>query len=137
MRISREQARDRFTRARVARLASADALGRPHVVPIVFAVSGDELITAVDWKPKSSATLRRIRNIEENPQVSILVDHYDEDWAQLWWARADGTASVRENHPLLDALIAKYPQYQGEPPGGSLVAVQVQRWSGWATSSEV
>jgi PPOX class probable F420-dependent enzyme len=136
MRISREQARDRFTRARIARLASADALGRPHVVPIVFAVSGDELITAVDWKPKSSTTLRRIRNIEENPQVSVLVDHYDEDWGQLWWARADGTASVRENHPLLDALMAKYPQYQGRPPGGSLIAVQVQRWSGWATSPE-
>ncbi|RRO13273.1 TIGR03668 family PPOX class F420-dependent oxidoreductase [Saccharopolyspora rhizosphaerae] len=131
--MSREQARDRFTRARVARMASADGSGRPHVVPIVFAVSGDELITAVDWKPKSSAKLRRIRNVEENPQVSILVDHYDEDWTQLWWVRADGTASVHVSHPLLDELIAKYPHYQGEPPGGSLIAVQVQRWSGWAT----
>lgn len=105
-------------------------------MPIVFAVSGDELITAVDWKPKSSTRLRRLRNIEENPQVSVLVDHYDEDWTQLWWARADGEAAVREDHPLLGALIAKYPQYQGEPPGGSLIVVRVETWSGWVMGPE-
>ena len=136
MRISREQARERFRTARVARLASADGLGRPHVVPIVFAVSGDELITAVDWKPKSGSTLRRIRNIEQNPQVSVLVDRYDEDWEQLWWARADGTAELLETHPLLDELIAKYPQYQRKPPGGGLIVIHVERWSGWAMNPD-
>ncbi|MDI2029094.1 TIGR03668 family PPOX class F420-dependent oxidoreductase [Saccharopolyspora sp. TS4A08] len=134
MRISREQARDRIAAARVARLASADAAGRPHVVPIVLAAAGDELITAVDWKPKSGRELRRIRNIEENPLVSVLVDGYDEDWSKLWWARADGTAEILQEHPLLDALIAKYPQYQRKPPGGALIAVRVDRWTGWASS---
>ncbi|WP_175547937.1 TIGR03668 family PPOX class F420-dependent oxidoreductase [Saccharopolyspora flava] len=134
MRINREQARDRIAAARVAHLASADATGTPHVVPIVLAASADELITAVDWKPKSGRTLRRIRNIEENPRVSVLADGYDEDWSKLWWARADGTAEIRDTHPLLDALIAKYPQYQGKPPGGPLIAVRVHRWSGWSSS---
>ena len=68
--------------------------GVPHVVPVVFAVHGDVVYTAVDAKRKSTKKLRRLANIEGNPQVSLLVDHYDDDWSQLWWVRADGVAAI-------------------------------------------
>ncbi|GAA2330174.1 TIGR03668 family PPOX class F420-dependent oxidoreductase [Saccharopolyspora halophila] len=134
MRISQQQARARFADARTAHLATADADAVPHLVPVVFATIGDRIATAIDWKPKSSTRLKRLRNIESNPQVALLVDHYEEDWSGLWWARADGTAEIHapEDQPeLLSALIAKYPQYQREPPTGELVVVRVVRWSGW------
>ncbi|GAA3437308.1 hypothetical protein GCM10018954_069220 [Kutzneria kofuensis] len=79
---------DRFARARVARLATAGADGRPHLVPVTFAVHDDTVVIAVDHKPKTTTNLRRLRNIRENGQVSLLVDHYDEDWRQLWWVRS-------------------------------------------------
>ena len=94
MRISREQARAWFGQARVARLASADADGRPHLVPVVFAVRGEVVVTAVDHKPKRTPDLKRLRNIAANPEVSLLADHYSDDWDRLWWARADGTAEL-------------------------------------------
>lgn len=81
------------TEARVARLSTTRADGRPHVVPMTFALlSGgehaDALVTAVDAKPKRTTDLQRLRNIAANPAVSVLVDHYDDDWTQLWWVRA-------------------------------------------------
>jgi PPOX class probable F420-dependent enzyme len=88
--------------ARIARLATVDALGTPHLVPIVFAVDGDRVYSAVDAKPKRSPALRRLANIAVNPHVAVLVDHYAEDWTTLWWVRADGTgqvASTGANHP--------------------------------------
>ncbi|MFR9731364.1 TIGR03668 family PPOX class F420-dependent oxidoreductase [Saccharopolyspora sp. MS10] len=134
MRISHEQARYWFQQAAVARLATADPEARPHLVPVTFAVRGDVLVTAVDHKPKSTTALRRLRNIERNPQVALLVDHYSADWEQLWWARADGRAEVRpaERHPeLVGALTAKYEQYRHHPPRLDLIVVRVERWSGW------
>ncbi len=96
-----EQARRRVAQARVARLATADADGRPHVVPMVFALAsgkdasetrcGDTVYSAVDAKPKRSAALRRLANIAANPRLAVLVDHYEDDWDALWWVRADGT----------------------------------------------
>ena len=90
------EARRRFAAARVARLATADADGRPHLVPVVFAVDGDRVWSAVDdVKPKATMRLRRLRNIAANPAVALLADHYDdEDWTALWWARADGAAQL-------------------------------------------
>ena len=89
------EARARFAAARVARLATADAAGRPHLVPIAFAVSGDTVYSAVDAKPKRTRALRRLANVRENPAVSLLVDHWDEeDWGRLWWVRADGRGRV-------------------------------------------
>src|ERR671935_135408 len=85
-----DEARALLASARVARLATADAEGRPHLVAITFAVDGDEIITAVDHKPKRTVRLRRLANIEANPRVSVLADHYEDDWSGLWWARADG-----------------------------------------------
>ncbi|MEA2246198.1 MAG: hypothetical protein QOH46_727 [Solirubrobacteraceae bacterium] len=132
-------ARARFAAARVARLATASAEGRPHVVPVVFALDGDTLYSAVDWKPKRTQRLRRLANIASNPAVALLVDHYDEDWSALWWARADGIARLLEGAdpaagPARELLAARYPQYREAPPAGTVVAVDVARWSGWAAA---
>ncbi|MBI3692389.1 MAG: pyridoxamine 5'-phosphate oxidase family protein, partial [Mycolicibacterium aromaticivorans] len=72
---------DRFATATVARLATVTPDGPPHVVPIVFAVAESTIYTAVDGKPKTTQRLRRLANIEANPRVSILVDHYEDDWS--------------------------------------------------------
>ena len=122
-----------FAGARVARLATAGADGAPHLVPVTFAVEGERVYFAVDAKPKSSAHLRRLRNIEENPQVSLLVDEYSEDWERLWWVRADGRARVLsggEEGPR-DLLRARYPQYAEVALDGPVVEIAVARWSGW------
>ncbi len=125
----------RFAQARVARLATAGADGRPHLVPVVFAVHEQVIYTAVDAKPKTTQRLRRLANIEGNPQVSLLVDHYDEDWTQLWWVRADGDATICPEGRTLQAgqelLRAKYAQYQSVSLNGPVIAVAVRRWSSW------
>ncbi|WP_454854238.1 TIGR03668 family PPOX class F420-dependent oxidoreductase [Promicromonospora soli] len=156
MRLDASACRSRFAAARHAYLATADAEGAPHLVPVAFALisaagrttnggapdtgagtpAGDEIVVAVDHKPKSTRDLKRVRNIAENPRVAFLVDRYDEDWAHLWWVRADGVASVEhEGGPraaALDALAARYPQYRERRPDGPLIRVRVTRWSGWA-----
>jgi PPOX class probable F420-dependent enzyme len=130
--MAADEARRRFAGARVARLATVSADQRPHVVPIVFAVVGDVIYTAVDAKPKSTTALRRLANIAANPAVSVLVDHYDDDWAELWWARADGTAEILDQaDDAIDRLTARYPSYADERPPGPVIAVAVSRWSGW------
>jgi PPOX class probable F420-dependent enzyme len=124
-----------FIRSPVARLATATADGVPHLVPVVFAVAGDVIYTAVDAKPKTTQRLRRLANIETNPRVSLLVDQYAEDWTRLWWARADGAATIqRDGEPMRTAyalLRDKYAQYQSVALNGPVVAVTVSRWSGW------
>jgi PPOX class probable F420-dependent enzyme len=126
----------RLTSARVARLATTDPDGRPHVVPIVFAVEGDTLYSAVDRKPKRSTKLRRIENARVRPDVTILVDHYDEDWRQLWWLRARGRARVldegAERAHALALLQEKYPQYRSEPPDGPVLAVDISDVRSWS-----
>ncbi|GIE99666.1 TIGR03668 family PPOX class F420-dependent oxidoreductase [Paractinoplanes rishiriensis] len=123
---------ERFATARVARLATVDRAGRPHLVPIVFAVAGDVIHTAVDAKPKSTRRLRRLANIEANPRVSVLADHYDEDWSALWWVRADGVARILGESPAgREALVARYPQYEETPPPGPFLEITVDRWSAW------
>jgi PPOX class probable F420-dependent enzyme len=129
-------ARERFAGSAVARRAPADPDGQPHLVPVVFAVDGDTVWTAVDHKPKSTTSLRRLANIRANPRVSLLVDHYDEDWSQLWWVRADGTAAVVPQGDAAERdgiarLVAKYPQYQADPPPGPVIAVTVGVWRSW------
>ena len=126
----------RLTAARVARLATIDPGGRPHLVPIVFAVEGDTLYSAVDRKPKRSRTLRRIENARERPDVTILVDHYDDDWSRLWWIRLRGRARVlddgAERERALALLADKYPQYRDEPPDGPVLAVDITEVRDWA-----
>ncbi|SCX23778.1 TIGR03668 family PPOX class F420-dependent oxidoreductase [Mycolicibacterium fluoranthenivorans] len=127
-------ATDLFAAAPVAVLATVGD-GVPHVVPVVFAVSGDTLYTAVDAKRKSTQRLRRLANIEANPAVSLLVDHYAEDWTQLWWVRADGTAEIHSHGDQMAIgyalLRAKYRQYERTALDGPVVAVTVSRWSFW------
>jgi PPOX class probable F420-dependent enzyme len=129
------EARARFASVRVARLATADARGVPHIVPVTFALDGDELFTAVDHKPKRTRALKRLANVAENPRVALLVDEYGDDWSRLWWARADGTARVEESHDRAVRLLAeRYEQYRERPPEGPVIVVAVERWSGWSAS---
>lgn len=125
----------RFTQSPVARLATVTPDGIPHLVPVVFAVGHDAIYTAVDAKPKTTQRLRRLTNIENNPQVSLLVDHYADDWTQLWWVRVDGAATIHRDgavmHIAYRLLRAKYAQYQSIPLNGPVIAVAVRRWSSW------
>ena len=130
-----DDARRRFSAAPVARFATADPDATPHLVAVVFAVVGNTIFTAVDGKPKTTQRLRRLVNIEHNPAVSMLVDHYDADWSRLWWVRADGTASVHTDGARAAegraALCSKYPQYQSVSLDGPVIVVEVGRWSAW------
>ncbi|OEU91941.1 F420-dependent protein [Streptomyces abyssalis] len=134
-----DEARERFARARAATLATADETGRPHLVPVTFALSGDVVVFAVDHKPKRSQRLKRLDNIRANPAVALLTDAYDEDWERLWWARADGTARVlpapessAASAGYAELLTRKYArQYGPTPPRGHVVEIAVTRWSGW------
>jgi PPOX class probable F420-dependent enzyme len=137
------EARRRFMTARVAHLATADAAGRPHVVPVVFAAHGGEIVTAVDRKPKRSQRLKRLRNIAAHPAVSLLVDVYDdEDWDRLWWVRADGDARVlppgtQDAYTAAIALLReKYAPYRQLPPDGPVIAITVHRWHGWRAAPD-
>jgi PPOX class probable F420-dependent enzyme len=125
----------RLTTALVARLATIDPDGRPHLVPIVFALDGGTLYSAVDRKPKRSTTLRRIENARTRPDVTILVDHYEDDWSRLWWIRLRGRARVldagEEHDRALELLAGKYPQYRSEPPTGPVLAVDVTEVREW------
>jgi PPOX class probable F420-dependent enzyme len=132
--VTAAQARRRFAAARVARLASVGADSQPHVVPIVFALAGETIYSVVDAKPKRTTKLRRLENVTANPRVSVLADHYDDtDWDALWWARADGAARVlgldeSEAASAVELLARRYPQQR---PRGPVLAVDVERWSGW------
>jgi len=139
--VDSEEARTLLASARVARLATCDAERQPHLVPITFAVAEDLILTAVDDKPKRTIRMRRLRNIEANPRVGVLADHYEDDWSRLWWARAHGIARVLEpgapeHADAVARLARRYEQYRERPPRGPAIAIRVSRWSGWrATSS--
>jgi PPOX class probable F420-dependent enzyme len=132
-------ARQAFAMAPVARLATVRPDGAPHLVPVVFALDGDVIYTAVDRKPKRTSRLQRLDNLRSEPRCSLLADHYDDDWSRLWWVRADGRAQVVDrpgnDHPALRLLAERYEVYRRDPPAGALVAITVQRWSGWAATS--
>jgi PPOX class probable F420-dependent enzyme len=136
-----EQARELFASARVLRLGSIDAHGRPHLVPIVFALDHDRVYHAVDHKPKRTTALRRLDNIAADPRVALLADEYDdEDWSRLWWVRADGCARVLEagcdeSRAAIALLRERYAQYRERPPAGPVVAIDVERWTGWRAAA--
>jgi PPOX class probable F420-dependent enzyme len=133
-----ERMRARVTEARVARLATIDPQGRPHVVPVCFVLDGDTVYSAVDEKPKRSRELQRLKNVRANPAVALIVDRYDEDWTQLWWVRLRGAAKVLEAGPerehALALLAEKYEQYRADPPRGDVLAVHVEEWRGWSAA---
>jgi PPOX class probable F420-dependent enzyme len=123
--------------ARVARLATLAADGGPHLVPCCFALEGDRFYTAVDdIKAKSTLALRRLSNVVARPRVSVLVDHYAEEWESLWWVRMDGDAHVaeagaHEHATAIELLSAKYHQYRLQPPPGAVTVVEIDRWRAW------
>lgn len=134
------ESRARVAAARVARLATVRPDGRPHLVPVTFALVGDQVVTAVDEKPKRTQDLQRLRNIAATPQVSLLVDAYAEDWSQLWWVRLDGPAEVVVDEPrrteLVAALVEKYPQYRAASPPGPVIVMAVERHTAWSAHHE-
>ena len=132
-------AADALASARVARLATVGA-GKPHLVPVVFAVRDGALWVPVDGKPKRHTRLKRLENIRANPRVCLLIDHYEEDWRALWWVRVDGRASVveREDEGFDDALAAlggKYPQYASVPIT-SAIRIDIDNVSHWRARSQ-
>jgi PPOX class probable F420-dependent enzyme len=127
------------TGARVARMATIDPDGRPHAVPLVFALEGDTLYSSVDDKPKTTRRVRRLENIERSPErVTVLVDHYEDDWSRVWWVRLRGAGRVLEDgterEEGLRLLAEKYPQYRDMPPQGAVIALDVTEWRGWSYS---
>jgi len=136
MRLSPEGIDQRLASARSATLGTTDGAGRAHLVPIVFACREGVIYTAIDAKPKTTLRLRRIRNIEINPQVSVLVDHYEDDWDRLWWIRLDGVAQIANDGPLRETALAilteKYAVYADQPPPGPAIAITVERIRSWS-----
>lgn len=148
MRLTGQEARRRFAASASAVLGTADADGRPHLVPVTFALAAspdtdtdDRVLIAVDDKPKRSTDLKRLRNIAGNPAVCLLADQYDSDWSRLWWARADGLARIVTEAAglpggLLEKLRGRYPHYADNAPGGPFIVVAVERWSGWSFADQ-
>jgi PPOX class probable F420-dependent enzyme len=128
----------RLEASRTGHLGTVGADAAPHVVPICFALDGDRIYFAVDSKPKRTRDLKRLRNIAANPRVTMLVDHYEEDWRLLWWVRVDGLARVVAAPDEVEAAIAllqrRYSQYRDARPEGPVVAISIDRLSGWSAS---
>ena len=139
MRMTEQAALERFRDARVARLATVSADGRPHLVPVTFALALEEpcpvAVFAIDHKPKTTTNLRRLRNIAATGRISLLADRYDEDWTRLWWVRLDGAARILTEPPErvtpVAWLTAKYPQYHDNPPQGPVIRIEVGTVAGW------
>jgi len=133
--VDTHTARSRLTSARVGHLATVTAQSQAHVVPCCFALDGDTLYSAVDGKPKTTLALRRVQNIRSNGTASLLVDHYGEDWAELWWVRVDGSARTAdtavERERALALLADKYEQYRSARPPGPVLVVDIHRWRMW------
>jgi PPOX class probable F420-dependent enzyme len=130
--------RERLASATVAHLATADVHGRPHLVPMCFVLHGDTIYFAVDAKPKRTTELKRLKNIAANPRVSVLVDHYQDDWTRLWWVRVDGAARIvtdqAEAQRAVDLLVERYHQYRQSRPSGPVVAITIESITGWAAA---
>jgi PPOX class probable F420-dependent enzyme len=135
--VNIDDMRRRVGQARVARLGTVGLEGQPHLVPCCFALDGDALYTAVDdVKTKTSRALRRLDNIRLCSSVSILVDHYEDDWSALWWIRMDGVARVvdaasPDGRTGLELLTEKYPPYRSSPLTGPVIVVEITRWVAW------
>jgi PPOX class probable F420-dependent enzyme len=129
--------RRRLAQARVGHLATTTADDRPHVVPVCFALVGEEIVSAIDRKPKTTTQLRRLDNVRAHPEACLIVDHWDEDWTRLWWVRVDGPARVLEPGAELDDLLGalhdKYrANYGMQRPDGPAIVLRAERWGGWA-----
>ena len=137
--MDRETMRGLVPPAPVGRLATVRRDGRPHVVPICFAVTDDVVYSAVDDKPKRHRHLQRISNVTATGAASLLIDEYDDDWSRLWWVRLDGQARLvddtAEAERAISSLRDKYSQYRDQPPSGPVLALDVERWVGWSATT--
>jgi PPOX class probable F420-dependent enzyme len=119
----------------VGHLATVTATQQAHLVPCCFVLDADTLYSAIDAKPKSTFALRRVENITANGAASLMVDHYEEDWTQLWWVRIDGTGRIVDETPererAIDLLASKYRQYDEVPPTGPVLAIDIESWRSW------
>ena len=130
--------------ARVARLATADAGGRPHAIPVCFACDGENIYIVLDRKPKTAelTRLRRVRNILANPQASLVVDHYDEDWQTLRYILVSCQAGLlKGDEPEAARAVAllreKYPQYRlMELDGNPVIKLTPLRYTAWSFRGE-
>jgi PPOX class probable F420-dependent enzyme len=136
------RARQLLAGARVARFATLATDGRPHLVPVCFAVAGAVVYHAVDHKPKATRRLARLAHLDADPRAALLADHYDDaDWSALWWVRADGRARVLDDAGApeaaraLDLLAGRYTQYRERRPAGPVVALDVERLTSWSAAA--
>jgi PPOX class probable F420-dependent enzyme len=132
---------DFIAQHRVARLATVDAESQPHVVPIVYAFDGARLFSPIDEKPKrvGAYRLRRVRNIQANPRVAVLIDDYTEDWRKLAWVQLHGRAALVESGADYEAGLAllahKYAQYARQPlRGRPLIVIELEHVSSWQSA---
>ncbi len=143
-RIEHEQRRQLFAASPIARLATVTGGGTPHVVPCCFVLHSDGeapdvIYSVVDAKPKSTVALKRLDNVRATAAASMVVDHYADDWSELWWVRADGEASViesgEEHRAAIELLVDKYAQYRENRPDGPVLRIAIGRWSDWTAST--
>ncbi|MFA1539024.1 TIGR03668 family PPOX class F420-dependent oxidoreductase [Actinomadura monticuli] len=136
--LAPDDARRLLAEVPVLRLATVGEDGRPHLVPVTFAVHRGSVYTAVDHKPKSTRGLRRLADVRANPRVALLADHYEDDWSRLWWVRVDGRAAVVDDPARMAGpiglLAARYAQYREHPPEGPVIAIAIDSWTGWTAS---
>ena len=130
-----DEARLCLTSARVATLATARFSGEIDLVPITFAVAGNQLVSVVDHKPKTTLHLRRLENITGNPRVTVLAHSYEEEWDRLWWVRVRGTARTTMSGPdhrgAVRLMVNKYSQLVDKPPTGPVIILEIDEWLGW------
>jgi PPOX class probable F420-dependent enzyme len=133
--VDRAEALRRAAAAPVARLGTIGPGGRVDLVPCTFAFDGEQFVTAVDHKPKSTTRLQRLDNVRADGRVTVLIDHYDDDWSRLWWVRLRGVARVVEGDEAARAvapLVAKYAPYADRPPTGPAIVATVDDCRWWA-----
>ncbi len=128
-------ATQRLRRAKVGRLATVTPDGRPHVVPCCFALAGEVIYSGIDGKPKSGRPLQRVENLRARPSFALIVDHYEEDWSELWWVRVDGLGRIvdndRERGEAVLRLTEKYPQYGEVQIPGPIIALDIETVVSW------
>jgi PPOX class probable F420-dependent enzyme len=130
--------RRRAEDARVARVGTTDERGRVHLVPVTFVVRDGTWYSPSDAGPRP---VKRLRNLKQDPRVTVLIDVYDEDWSKVWWVRLRGRGRVVEDscerEEARRLLRGKYPQFEDTPSDegeGPVMAVDVEEWVGWAYS---
>jgi PPOX class probable F420-dependent enzyme len=138
--LSADQARF-LASCRVGHLATADAQGTPHLVPVCFVASEGSLYITIDQKPKGDPrALKRLRNITENPIAAFVADRWDEDWTRLGWVMLRGAGEILAEgaeHDCAQALLReRYPQYRGmELAGLPVIAIRIERVTSWGNLS--